>query len=100
MKRTILCLVLTCLSLSFFPDELKAKPDSLKPITDSSEAKILIQRLQTINAMDKSNLSWKEKREIRKEVRSIDQRLRILGGGIYISVGLLLIIVVLLILLL
>ncbi|MBA3705173.1 MAG: hypothetical protein H0W84_04555 [Bacteroidetes bacterium] len=97
MKKITFCLMMACLSLTFNPNELKANPDSLKTVQNSSEAKALLSRLETFKAMDKSDLSWKEKRELRKEVKSIDQQLRAIGGGIYISVGALLIIIILLI---
>ncbi len=66
----------------------------------SVEATKLISRLEEIKAMDKSNMSSVEKKALRKEVRSIKQSLREVGGGVYLSVGAIIIIVLLLILLL
>ncbi len=74
-------------------------PDSTRTI-ESAEAKALTLRLEEINAMDKSKLTTPEKRQLRKEVRSIKKRAAELGGGVYISVGALLIVIILLILLL
>lgn len=50
--------------------------------------------------MDKSDLKSSEKRELRKEVRSIKQQLHEMGGYVYVSAGAVLLIVLLLIILL
>jgi hypothetical protein len=67
---------------------------------ESAEAQAMLSRLEEIKAMDKSNMTSKEKRELRKEVRSIKKSMAELNGGIYLSVGAIIIIVLLLILLL
>jgi glutamate mutase epsilon subunit len=67
---------------------------------ESAEAKAMMSRLEEIKAMDKSNMTSKEKRELRKEVRSIKKNMADLGGGVYLSVGAIIIIILLLILLL
>ncbi len=94
------------LLLSIVPTQLKAGTatstvpmDSTKTAA-SAEVKVLTTRLDEINAMDKSNMRAPEKRQLRKEVRSIKSRMAELGGGVYISVGALLIVIILLILLL
>jgi hypothetical protein len=66
----------------------------------SAEAKALTLRLDEINAMDKSELKASEKKNLRKEVRSINHNLKTIGGGVYLSVGAVIIIVLLLIILL
>ena len=75
---------------------------SPKPIIDNpqAEASRLQNRLEEIKAMDKSELSATEKKELRREVRSIKKELAATGGGVYLSVGAILLIVLLLILLL
>lgn len=60
----------------------------------------LTDRLDEINALDKSNLSRTERKQLRKEVRSIKSELAINNGGIYLSAGAIIIIILLLILLL
>jgi hypothetical protein len=50
--------------------------------------------------MDKSELSSVEKKELRKEVRTIKKELKATGNGVYLSIGAILIIILLLILLL
>jgi len=68
--------------------------------TERKEATTILNRLQQIYAMDKSKLSSRERGELRKEVKEDRNRLRILSGGIYLSVGAIIIIILLLILLL
>jgi glutamate mutase epsilon subunit len=67
---------------------------------ESAEVKALMSRLEEIKAMDKSNMTSTEKKELRKEVRSIKKSMSELSGGVYLSVGAIIIIVLLLILLL
>jgi hypothetical protein len=67
---------------------------------ESAEAKTMMSRLEEIKAMDKSNMTSKEKRELRKEVRSIKKSMSELSGGVYLSVGAIIIIILLLVLLL
>jgi hypothetical protein len=103
MKKIVFCIMATCLSLTFIPLQANAAttatPSSLvasKP-AESAEAKALLSRLDEINTMDKANLKPSEKKELRKEVRSIKHNLKVISGGVYISVGALLLIVLLLI---
>jgi hypothetical protein len=65
-----------------------------------AQAEILTARLYEIKAMDRSDMSASEKKELRKETRAIKSQLRSLNDGIYISVGGAIIIALLLILLL
>jgi hypothetical protein len=59
-----------------------------------------MQRLNEINEMDKSNLSFSQKRSLRKEVKEINKNMQANNGGIYFSAGAIIIIILLLILLL
>ena len=70
--------------------------------TPNTEAQttILINRLQEIRDMDKSNLSRADKKELREEIRLIKSTLKASRGGLCISVGAAIIIVLLLILIL
>jgi hypothetical protein len=97
---------MTCLSLTLLPLSLNAAT-STEPLSTtapkpagSSEAKTLELRLNEINSMDKSNMKSAEKRSMRKEVKTINHRLREIGGGVYISAGAIILIVILLIVLL
>jgi len=104
MKKLTICMLMGLVLLSLAPMPAIAgiaantvPVDSTKNI-EMVESRALTQRLEEINAMDKSSLSSTEKRELRKEVRSIKKRAN--SGGVYISVGALLIVIILLILLL
>ncbi|AWI27303.1 hypothetical protein HYN49_12530 [Flavobacterium pallidum] len=65
-----------------------------------ARVKVLLDRLEEIKAMDKSDMSRAERKALRKEVRAIKSELRSTGGGVYLSVGAIIIIILLLILLL
>jgi hypothetical protein len=106
MKKIIFCLMATGLLLTVNPVQSKAAasdPPSaiivIKP-EETAEAKALLLRLDEINAMDKSELKSSEKKNLRKEVRSIKHQLNLLGEGLYLSVGAIIIILLLLIILL
>ena len=109
MKKFIFCFMATILSLTFLPIQsfaaIKEDPSSLpvtKPpeTTESAEAKALMLRLDEIKAMDMSKLKSTEKKDLRKEVRSIKRELKDISGGVYISAGLLIVILIILIVLL
>jgi hypothetical protein len=89
------------LSAITFPLKADKKPVAVTHNANTSaEAKVLLTRLDEINAMDKSNLKAPEKRALRKEVRAIEKNLSSSNGGVYLSVGAVIIIILLLILLL
>lgn len=67
---------------------------------EAEESRIIITRIDEINALDKASLTTSEKRALRKEVRHSKMRLQNIGGGVYLSAGALIIIIVLLIVLL
>jgi hypothetical protein len=106
MKKIVLCLMMGFLSLAFLPLQSKAatteEPTSVpapKP-AESAEAKTLLLRLDEIKATDMSKLNSEEKKDLRKEVKSIKRNLRDLGTGVYLSGAAIILIVVLLIVLL
>lgn len=70
----------------------------------TAEQKALVEkitnRVEEIKAMDKSNMSRAEKKELRKELKEMKQQARAAGGGVYLSVGAIIIIILLLILIL
>ncbi|MES2543251.1 MAG: hypothetical protein V4548_00075 [Bacteroidota bacterium] len=105
MKKSTIYLMMMVLSLSFFPAQMNAA--SIDPITSAPvtkeipvEAKKLLDRLEEIKDMDKSNLKPAERKALRKEVRAIKSTLRTMDGGLYLSVGAIIIIILLLILIL
>jgi hypothetical protein len=106
MKKLAICLIMTCLSLTLLPLQLNAanrtEPSTLpapKP-SEAAEAKTLDLRLNEINSMDKTNMKSAEKKSLRKEVKSINHKLRDISGGVYLSAGAIVLIVILLIVLL
>ena len=103
MKKITLSVLMAFLSLTFTPEILKAETansNAEKSTSEKAEARILLDRLEVIKEMDKSKLNASEKKNLRKEVRSIKGQLKTLSGGIYLSVGAIIIIILLLILLL
>jgi hypothetical protein len=102
MKKLSLYTLITVLSLCNLPTTLLAneKNPTTEPKEIPAEVRIKLNRLDEIKAMDKSSLNSSEKKELRKEVRSIKADLRTTGGGLYLSVGAIIIIILLLILLL
>jgi hypothetical protein len=105
MKKITFCVMITCLSLTFHPLQSNAETTptpcalAISKSIESEKAGGLLIRLNEINAMDKSDLNSSDKRNLRREVRSIEKQLRETSGGVYISVGALIIIVLLLIIL-
>jgi len=106
MNKITICLMAACLSLSFLPLQSHATgyaiPSSVvspEPV-ESPEATALIERLDEIKAMDKSELNHSEKKALRREVRDIKKDLNENHGGVYISVGGALLILLLLVILL
>jgi hypothetical protein len=98
--------MVTFLSLTFIPLQSSAAtiadPSSIvepKP-ADAAEAKTLLLRLDEIKATDMSKLKSSEKKNLRKEVRSINHKLKTISGGVYISAGAAILIILLLIILL
>ncbi len=100
-KLSRYCLAL-CLSFAFGMTALQASTTLPAPVltttsTPDPRTQELTQRLEQIQAMDKSQLTSAEKKALRKEVKQIKHAV---GGGVYLSVGAIILIVVLLILLL
>lgn len=76
------------------------KHTTTNPTEIPAEVQTMLNRLNEIKEMDKSNLSSTEKKELRTEVKTIKKNLKKSGHGIYLSVGTIIIILLLLILLL
>lgn len=60
----------------------------------------IVNRVEQIRDMDKSQLSSSERSELRKELRELKSQARAMSGGVYLSVGAIIIIILLLILIL
>jgi len=109
MKKIVLCLMATVMSLAFIPLELSAKPkvtpppiEAPSPVSpaEAARANELLLRLDEIKKSDKSDLKASEKKELRNEVRAINSELKAIGSGVYISGAALIVIIILLIVLL
>jgi hypothetical protein len=98
--------VLKIVSLSLFiaiaspASSAMVVPESGAAKTESGRAEVLMQRLEVIKGMDKSDMSRLEKKGLRKEVRAIKKEMKVISGGVYLSVGAIIIVILLLILLL
>lgn len=108
MKKSISILVMA-LTLSFgFQSAMaagpgkKAKEEAKKELTTEQQARLdeIVNRVNEIKSMDKSNLTRAEKKELRSELKDMKTEARAMGGGIYLSVGAIIIIILLLILIL
>jgi len=109
MKKITMGLMTAALMLLFIPahsaDNSKVNPFAKKEkIEISAEAQAMILRLEEIKAMDLTEKTKSEKKELRAEVKMIKSDLKAenlnSSGGLYISVGAAILIVLLLILLL
>ena len=72
-----------------------------KELTEQQQVQIeqIKRRVEEIRAMDKSDLSREERKELRKELRDMKgQANAIANGGVYLSVGAIIIILLVLIL--
>ncbi len=109
MKKINFLVLLMIFSLSAstafaFTAEPKSTPENLavpaKTEIKLSEEEInrLMNRVEEIRDMDKSNLTTVEKSELRTELKAIKKNLKENGGYVYIGVGTLIIIILLIIL--
>jgi predicted aspartyl protease len=106
MKKLTLCLMATVLMLSFATTNANAgsvteKAPATATLTEAPvDGTAMITRLNEIKEMDMSGLSAVNKRQLRKEVRSIEASLNKLDGGyVYVGGASLLLIILLIILL-
>lgn len=65
----------------------------------AEELSSLTKRVEEIRDMDKSNMTAKEKRELRKELKATKENIRRDGGYIYIGTGTLILILIILLIL-
>jgi hypothetical protein len=90
MKTLYVSLVLAMLLLLFVTTETKAKTGTAISL-DSAQtieiSKLLLLRLDEINAIDKSLLTISETKALRKELRVIKGELKELHKGTYMPVG-------------
>jgi hypothetical protein len=107
MKKLITCLVTAFLLVTLVPIQSKAETKeniSASTETESEKIVIMMNRVAEIDAMDKSTMSPLEKKELRREVRTLKKDVNNHshnhgGGTVYVSAGLIILIVVLIIIL-
>ena len=80
-------------------DPVKERVANMTEAEKRARAEEIKQRVYEIKAMDKSNLTRAERKELRKELREMKKEARAVQG-IYLSVGAVIIIILLLILIL
>lgn len=103
MKKIIRYSLALCLCISFGLSGLQASSAlPTTPLTTGQRAanprlQELTQRLEQIQAMDKSQLSASERKALRQETRQIKKAVR---GGVYLSAGVLIVLLIVLILVL
>jgi peptidoglycan hydrolase CwlO-like protein len=110
MKKMTMMAYLMILSLGFstafaLETDKKTKTDETTPAKTENkmseeELTRLTKRVEEIRDMDKSDMTAKEKKELRKEVKGIKENVKRDGGYIYIGAGTLLVVILLVILLL
>ena len=104
MRKKTLFVIATSLLLMMFPlvstnaTATSATSGVLSERSELAKSNALMERLEVINKMDKSNMSASEKRDLRLEVKSMRESSG--RGGIYISVGALILIILVLAILL
>jgi hypothetical protein len=89
--------------LAIYANETKTASNPIAPATtenkmSAEEAARLTRRVEEIRSMDKSKLTVSERRELRKELKGIKERVKKDGGYIYIGAGTLLVIILILLL--
>ncbi len=104
MKKLLLATLTMFMLFSIIPVQLQAGVETRSvpatPAPVPAEVTVMLNRLDEIRAMDLSSLGKTEKKELRKEVRTIKSDLRAASEGVYLSAGAIIIIILLLILIL
>ena len=100
--RMITLFAVLAISLPAISAEIPKNPVQTVTAAANKEERAteMLQRLDVIKSMSKSELTRVEKRNLRKEVREIKKEMAVSNGGVYLSVGAVIIIILLLILIL
>jgi len=86
---------------SIDPGKSRKEMAAMTPAEREARVNVIIKRVEEIRAMDKSKLNRTERKELKKELRSLNKEARVHSrGGIYLSVGAILVIILVLILIL
>src|SRR5688500_15432393 len=89
MKNLTICIRLAIFLLACTSGPLIAAPQTLQrdSIQTMASAKVLLARMDIINALDKKDLRASEVRKLKRELRGIKSELKELEGGRFIPVG-------------
>jgi hypothetical protein len=106
MKKIILFAIMFIFSLGAYSafaatSDMKDKlavPEKKENKLSEEEISRLTKRVEEIRDMDKTNMTVKEKRELRKELKGIKENVKKDGGYVYIGTGTLLLIILIVIL--
>jgi uncharacterized protein YpmB len=78
----------------------ESSPNNSPVKTEDARAQQLVQRLEDIRDMNKSELTRSDRKYLKKEVKGIKKEMKVVKGGVYLSVGAIIIIILVLILVL
>jgi hypothetical protein len=100
MKLTAYFLSLVFLMISFVPVASAdgGKDPSALSADEAQRLEIINDRVSEIKAMDFSELTKAQKKEIKNELREIKKEAKDVGGGLYISAGAIIIILLIILL--
>lgn len=102
MKKIIYALSFCALFLTISPAaDAKGNKEGKEELT--AEQKVRLSEIETrvseIKAMDLTELSNEERKEVKNELKEMKAEAKQMGGGVYLSIGAIIIIILLLILL-
>ena len=102
MKKNYLLFYIVLMTATLFSNRIQAANGNTtivhRSMISSKDSIEMFVRLYEIKSMDISTLNSAEKSQLKKEVKSIEKKMKLSGGGLYISAGALIIIILLLIL--
>lgn len=103
MKRLAFFLAVMFTFTAFAPSVMaepikKDKDETELSPEDEARLEEMKARVEEIKAMDFSEMSKEERKEVRDELRSMKKEAKTMGGGIFLSVGAIIIILLILIL--
>jgi peptidoglycan hydrolase CwlO-like protein len=102
MKKTIffvIVMIFTMSSTIAFAADRKSNSVATENKLSEVELNRLTNRAEEIRDMDKTTMTVKENRELKKEARDIDKNVAKSGGTVYIGAGALILIILLIVLL-
>jgi endo-alpha-1,4-polygalactosaminidase (GH114 family) len=101
MKKLAYFLSVMFLMAAFMPAATAKTTKKEKPeLTEEQQLRLdeIENRVEEIKAMDFSDMSKEERKEMRDELREMKKEAKEIGGGVYLSVGAIIIILLILIL--